>query len=717
MLSISFISVGLVSLSALFLGLITYLNNPKNISNKIFGLLCVASASYTSFNFIADIDQQNALIWTRTTFAAAVLVILFMFLFISNFPRKVLGYHNQISAAVIGGLLLVMSYTPFIVEAVKLKQDKTDVIIGPWYLLFIIYVVISLISMSILIHRTYRQAGPLDRQRINYVLGGFFITVLLISITNIILPLLAGNNDLSTYGSYFVLIFIIFCSLAIVRTRLFNLRLVVARSITYILLLISLGLVYGLLFFVTTQLFVNDFGTKTSESFLSTVLALILAFTFQPLRGIFERVTDRIFYRDRYDSQQVLNQFSGILVSELNLDRILRRTLADICTQLRIQFGQVIVYNNDRIYRIEHHGPLPKRLMVAPELKRLNHAILVTDELSDGEQKQILTEHGIRVSLTLRTREEFIGHLLLGDKLSGDIYSSQDIEILEILSKQLAVAVQNAKAYAEIQEFNQTLQARVDHATSRLRVANRHLKELDKTKDEFISMASHQLRTPLTTIKGYLSMMLEGDAGKMSKTQSEFAGYAFGSSERMVNLISDLLNVSRLSAGRFIIQTKPTDMVGMIRDEVRQLENHAKAKHLKLIFDEPKEALPLAEIDDNKTRQVVMNFIDNAIYYTPSGNVTVHLDQTGERVRLRVTDTGIGVPDEAKKKLFSKFYRADNAQSVRPDGTGLGLYLARRVVEDQGGTILFESTIGKGSMFGFELPLQSPKTVNEAPHG
>ena len=279
------------------------------------------------------------------------------------------------------------------------------------------------------------------------------------------------------------------------------------------------------------------------------------------------------------------------------------------------------------------------------------------------------------------------------------------------------VALQNAKAYAEIQEFNVTLQARVDHATGRLRVANRHLKELDRAKDEFISMASHQLRTPLTTIKGYLSMMLEGDAGRMSSAQKEFVGYAFSSSERMVNLISDLLNVSRLSAGRFLIQTKPTDMVQMIADEVRQLETHASAKGIKLIFDRPQSPLPPAQIDDNKTRQVIMNFIDNAIYYTQKGEVRVKLKQTPEIVRLEVTDTGIGVPDDAKKKLFSKFYRADNAQVVRPDGTGLGLYLAKRVVEDQGGTIIFSSAEGKGSTFGFELPTHPLPPPHKDTHG
>jgi signal transduction histidine kinase len=355
--------------------------------------------------------------------------------------------------------------------------------------------------------------------------------------------------------------------------------------------------------------------------------------------------------------------------------------------------------------------------MIAPELAKLNRTVLIADELESGDRKQLMDQHGIRISMELRTREEFVGYLLLGDKLSGDIYSNQDIKLLEIIGKELAVAVLNAKAYAEIQEFNLTLQARVDHATGRLRVANRHLKELERAKDEFISMASHQLRTPLTTIKGYLSMMLEGDAGKLTKAQEEFVGYAFGSSERMVNLISDLLNVSRLSAGRFLIQRKPTDMVQMVADEVRQLETHATGKGLKLIFEPPKTPLQPVQIDDNKTRQVIMNFIDNAIYYTQTGEVRVILEQTEDVVRLTVKDTGIGVPESAKRKLFSKFYRADNAQTVRPDGTGLGLYLAKRVVEDQDGTIIFNSAEGKGSTFGFELPIHPKPSAPKDKHG
>jgi len=632
-------------------------------------------------------------------FVSVTLAVTSFVLFANNFPIKVIRNGSfELGVGAVGLVISALCSTSFVIPGVVLIGTTSNVITGPLYDVFLIFFPLYLlVGVGLLIKSSLRLRGT-NAVRVNLVLAGALLMAILGSLTNLILPLVLHSNQFARYGGLSTLLFTGLSTYAIVKHKLFNVRLAVAR--------------YGTVMFGITRLFFGDSKQDLASGIAYTVMAVILAFTFQPLRRIFEKVSDRIFYRDRYDSQVVLNNFSGILVSELDLDRILKRTITDICNQLHIQFGQIVVFNHDRVYRIEHHGPLPKRLMVVPELRRLNHPVIVADELQDGERKELLEEHGIRVSLMLRTREEFIGYLLLGDKLSGDIYSSQDLELLEIIAKQMAVAILNAKAYAEIQEFNKTLQARVDHATSRLRVANRHLKELDKAKDEFISMASHQLRTPLTTIKGYLSMMLEGDAGRMSKAQTEFAGYAFGSSERMVNLISDLLNVSRLSAGRFIIQTKPTDMVEMIRDEVRQLETHASAKNLKLIFDPPAVPLPLAEIDDNKTRQVVMNFIDNAIYYTQTGSVTVTLDQTGQYVRLRVTDTGIGVPEVAKKKLFSKFFRADNAQTVRPDGTGLGLYLARRVVEDQGGTILFSSTLGKGSTFGFELPLR-PAIVNK----
>jgi len=696
------------------------ISNSKRVINRLLFLFVLGTSLWVIFNLMANlaVTDQADLFWSRLTIVPATMVAYVFVLFSHYFPVKT-PIRRFAHIIYVLPLILSIVFEPTNYNASSITAGQTNLAVGAAYYFLVAYYFVAFISGTLRLWRTHNHSRGLQRAQIRYILAGVVFTVAPTLLFSGILPLF-GINQLLSISPSAALIFVALASIAIFRHRLLEVRFVVARSLAYLLLLTVLISIYSGIIFGLTQLIFHGSTMSQAQNLTYIILSVVVAFSVQPMRGFFDRITDRIFYRDHYDSEVVLNSFSKIIVSELDLNRVLKRTITELCEKLHIQFAQLVVFNNERVYRVEHYGTLPKRLMVAPELARLDAPMIVADELEGGERKHLMERHGLRLSMSLRTREDFVGYLLLGDKLSGDIYSSQDIELLEIIGKELAVAISNAKAYAQIQEFNLTLQARVDHATNRLRVANRHLKELDHAKDEFISMASHQLRTPLTTIKGYLSMMLEGDAGKLNKAQTEFVDYAFGSSERMVNLISDLLNVSRLSAGRFLIQTKPTDMVQMISEEVHQLQTHASAKHIKLIFEPPPEPLPPAEIDDNKTRQVVMNFIDNAIYYTQVGEVRVVLEQHADKVRLEVRDTGIGVPENARKKLFSKFYRADNAQTIRPDGTGLGLYLAKRVVEDQGGTIIFSSVEGKGSTFGFELPLkpitQPHEVANHARH-
>ncbi|HUD10862.1 MAG TPA: ATP-binding protein [Candidatus Saccharimonadia bacterium] len=723
MVSFSLFIIVVICLFHLMIGLFVLLTNKRDRTNQLFFAFVLSIIGWLITNYFSDdgtfshtiVDVFNVAVFEFPVIAA-YFVLLFSLLFTGKYSARAPW---QKVAIVLGtGTMMIVSGTKLLVDGLLIKGHNVyGIVYGPATPFYFAYLLIYFGLVIIIFIRALRQSTGAKRTRIRYILAGILASFSVAIVTNLLLPFITHDFSLDTLGPFSTLFLVGGISYAIVKHRLFDIRVVVARSVAFVVLIAVLAVAYGVVIFGASVLLFPGKQLDAAQSVIFISLSLLMAVTFQSLRRTTERLTDNIFFRNRYDSQDVINNFSKILVSELDLSRILKKALTELCEQLHIQFGQILVYNNDRVYRIEHFGPLPQRLMVAPELAKLDHSMLIADELPIGERKTLMDQHGIRISMALRTREESVGYLLLGDKLSGDIYSNQDIEILEIIGKELAVAVLNAKAYAQIQEFNLTLQARIDHATGRLRVANRHLKELDRAKDEFISMASHQLRTPLTTIKGYLSMMLEGDAGRLTAPQKEFVGYAFGSSERMVNLISDLLNVSRLSAGRFLIQTKPTDMVQMVADEVRQLETHASGKGIKLIFNAPPEKLPPAQIDENKTRQVIMNFIDNAIYYTQKGEVRVVLDQTPERVRLEVRDSGIGVPDAAKRKLFSKFFRADNAQTVRPDGTGLGLYLAKRVVEDQGGTIIFSSTEGKGSTFGFELPTKPTAATSEDKHG
>jgi len=198
-------------------------------------------------------------------------------------------------------------------------------------------------------------------------------------------------------------------------------------------------------------------------------------------------------------------------------------------------------------------------------------------------------------------------------------------------------------------------------------------------------------------------MVLEGDAGKLNANQAKLLQQSYISSQRMVYLISDLLNLSRLNTGRFVIESTPVDLGEVVQGEIDQLAETAKSRDLTLAFKKPA-SLPLLMLDETKIHQVVMNLMDNAIYYTPAGGkVTVELRETPTAVEYMVHDTGIGVPKDIQHKLFTKFYRAQNAQQARPDGTGLGLFMARKVVAAQGGSIIFDSVEGKGSTFGFRF--------------
>jgi signal transduction histidine kinase len=292
--------------------------------------------------------------------------------------------------------------------------------------------------------------------------------------------------------------------------------------------------------------------------------------------------------------------------------------------------------------------------------------------------------------MKLLARRRLVGLLVVGFPTAITELNQADAKLLDRLTESIGVALDNKLLFEENQ-----------HVLKQLKDTNAKLRELDETKDDFISMASHQLRTPLTSVKGYISMVLEGDGGNITHMQREMLGQAFFSSQRMVYLIADLLNVSRLKTGKFIIDPTPVNLAEVVAEELGQLEETAASRSVKLTYDKPKD-FPTLMLDETKTRQVIMNFVDNAIYYTPAnGHINVQLSDTSTTVELKVVDDGIGVPKSEQPHLFTKFYRAGNARKARPDGTGLGLFMAKKVVVAQGGSLIFESEEGKGSTFGF----------------
>ncbi|HEY4506500.1 MAG TPA: ATP-binding protein [Candidatus Paceibacterota bacterium] len=289
--------------------------------------------------------------------------------------------------------------------------------------------------------------------------------------------------------------------------------------------------------------------------------------------------------------------------------------------------------------------------------------------------------------LPLVVRDQAIGLLMLCLNREYTELSQFERESIFNFVNIIAVALDKAILYKEIQ------------------IANARLKELDKQKSEFVSIASHQLRSPLTAIKGYSSMILEGSFGEINDKARGAIDRIFQSSQRLVLIIEDFLNLSRIEQGRMQYEWATIELRKLVEGVIAEMEGPLKDAQLSIDFSHDNQEYNITA-DEGKVRQVVTNIIDNAIKYTKHGGITLKIkkDSDTRKILLEITDTGIGIPPDVTPKLFQKFSRAEDAGKANIMGTGLGLYVAKQIMLAHRGNIWVDSEgAGKGSTFYLEF--------------
>ncbi|MCK5510108.1 PAS domain-containing protein [Candidatus Parcubacteria bacterium] len=235
-------------------------------------------------------------------------------------------------------------------------------------------------------------------------------------------------------------------------------------------------------------------------------------------------------------------------------------------------------------------------------------------------------------------------------------------------------------------------------------------KMIDKLKSDFISIAAHQLRTPLSAVKWIIRMVLDGDVGKLNKEQEKILFKGYQSNERIISLVNDMLNVSRIEEGRFGYEFIEEDFEEALNIAVESLENQIESRHIKYILNKP-EKLPKIYFDKSKMNLVLQNLLENAVKYTPEfGKIEVSLELGDEFLKVRIKDNGVGIPEKDQEKLFSKFFRADNVMRMQTEGSGLGLFIVKNVIRKHGGEIIFDSKEGMGTEFVFTIPIKQKET-------
>lgn len=230
-------------------------------------------------------------------------------------------------------------------------------------------------------------------------------------------------------------------------------------------------------------------------------------------------------------------------------------------------------------------------------------------------------------------------------------------------------------------------------------------KMVEKMKTEFVTITAHQLRTPLSAIKWTLKMLLEGDAGELNKEQKQFINKTYISNERLIDLINDLLNITRIEEGRYLHELSSVDFIKEVVYVLDSYKDVIKKKGINVSLEKPEKKLPKMFLDIEKIRLTIQNLLNNAIKYTSSGkNIKIVITKKDNNVIFEINDKGIGIPKEEEQRIFSKFFRGDNAVKKETEGSGLGLFIAKNIIEAHKGEIWFESK-KEGTSFFFSLPL------------
>jgi len=725
----------LVGIVILGLGLFVLLKNIKRQINIIFFLICSFLSLWTLTSTLADLSTNYslALFFARMAIVGPLislpLFLYFSYIFPNGDPSKKQKYF------LFWFLIPVFFFLPFIftkynVENITLREGWTEFKPGFLYTALFLLLIFYFGYGCIRFLHKLRTLDGFFKIQIKYVLLSIAIVAVFGTMTNLIFPLL-GYSRSSVFGPSLSVFFVIFISYSIVKYRLMDIRIVIGRALIYAILvsLITGGFVFAT--FIGTQFIAQE--STFGQVAILTVASLLVVLLLDPIKNLLAKATNKIFFKAAIDYPAVTKNLTDVINQEIELDHLIKRFCISLETELRLKHATILLPVGENTFmdpeELRQVAPRDKRKKKqsstfhnAPLITHLlkNQNLVVLDELdrkvadaqTPKERNQFdavrtsLEKMGGYVAVPIDVKDKVEAILILSRKLSGDIFSINDIQLLEVISPQMASGIQKARLYQEAKQFSSKLEREVKKATAELQDANAKLTELDKAKSEFMSIASHQLRTPLTGIIGYLSMMNDGDFGAVASEQKTVIHDILGASQRLARLVNVFLNVTRIEAGRFVMNYATVPFSNVIEDVYKELKPTAEKKQLKLTYK--KTTLPEVEVDIDKIKDVLLNLTDNAIKYTEKGSVTISATTDEDSVHVIIQDTGIGIDPVEAKNLFSKFVRGSEIARVNPNGSGLGLYIVKKVVEGHGGNIWVESKgKGKGSAFHFEIPIHA----------
>lgn len=713
----------IISIFNLFLAVLISNRGSKKTANSFFKLFIIGASAWSfsiaAFRFSGDLQfvRYSAYLIYLSGTLVPISFLFFVKAFINN---KIQFSAGNLAYLIWPVALIIIIFIPEIfIKEILIEGANKSVILGfgyiSWVLYFCFYMFLGLFWLS----REFFRSKGMVKLQLSYIIMAIFFPFLGSLPFNIFLPF-SGNYQFIFVGPLSLMVMVGIVTYAIAVHRLLDIRFVAARVVAYTVLLIFISVCYaGAIFLLSSQFFGSEI--KTDYLIAYTALTVLVALSFDRLRLFFENATDGIFFRGIYKSDELLAHLGSIMSTNIELGPLSAQIIQTIIDQMRISKAAFVILGEDKssIYDVIEIGFPNKLFLSYNQISAFipHSQTVILDELGEDSLKELMCGMDVSLIKTLTVKGEPIALLLLGAKSSGGVYSQQDIKVLEILSPEMAVAISNSLSYDKIKKFNVLLYDEVKKATSDLEKANIRLKQLDKLKDDFVSIASHELRTPMTAIRSYAWMALHRSDVPLSKNLEKYLARILLSTERAINLVNDMLNVSRIEAGRIEINPSAVDLISLIKDIVDETY-YSKSQEKNIQFAVLEKPIPKVFADPEKLRQVFLNLVGNALKFTPNGGkIIFDFFTDGKVVEISVSDTGVGISKDDLSKLFHKFARLDSSYTATAasGGSGLGLYISKNLVELMHGKIRVRSEgMGKGTTFTVTMSVATPDLMIHA---
>ena len=654
------ISTLMTAFVALFMGVFVYIGGEKTKRNFAWLLTSMAISAWSIglFGVVFFIDKPVAWFWQYILDIGGICIPILYFNFVLFLIKKEKGLiFLQIFSLISGTALLVLSFTNLFKTDISPKFGINFWIDpGKLYFLFPLYFVFIVVLATFIIIKEYKNTTDRELKRqLLYILiaqmfgfGG--------GITNFFPQLF----NIYPFGNYFVILYVICVSYAALKHRLFDIKVIATELLIFAIW--AFLAVKTLLSLSNIQEFIIN-GVILGLVFITGVLLIRSMLRDARQREELEKLSKEV--QEAYEKEN----------------------------KVRVQDEALLGSIGDGVVAIDSAGKIMFANKAAEEMLGLKNSEMIGK--SYEEILVIETENNEKVA---KEKNPLHQALNSGKKIVTDATEDKTNTIFYYAKKDgtrfpvaitAAPVILDGKTIGAIDVFRDVTIER----------------QIDKAKSEFVSIASHQLRTPLTAIRWYAEYLMGGKAGKLTKKQAEYMNAVYSGNLRMIKLINMMLNISRLEAGKIKVNKVPTDMKSLLEDIIKEQQFDVDLKKQKLVF-ECEQKLPQLSTDPALIRQVFQNLISNAIKYTPEGGkIVLSAQKKDEKLLFEVQDNGIGIPENQQNKMFQKLFRADNAMESSAEGTGLGLYGAKMTAEQLGGKIWFESKQGKGTTFFVELPV------------